>query len=133
MNDDGLDGIVIGKLLELGDDLLGRENYAIEFNHANLGPEAGKRFFIPAAETQVHQRKHTHHEQRKQPAAHQQPNPNARTPFSHNQTSVAPEVSQGKRSDCRVLTYSRSELEKRELDFSTSAMTSRNSGFTSAI
>ncbi len=65
MNDDGLDGIVIGKLFQLGDDLLGRENYAVQFNHRDLGAEARKRFFIPAAETQIDQRKHRHHEQRK--------------------------------------------------------------------
>src|SRR5271169_89436 len=90
MNDDGLDGIVISKFFKLGDDLLGREDYAIEFNHRDLGAEPGKRFFIPAAKTQVHQRKHSHHEQRKQPAAHQQPYPDPRTPFSHNHSSVAP-------------------------------------------
>ena len=84
MNDDGLHGIIIGKLLKLGDDLLGRENYAIEFNHRNPGAEAGKRFFIPAAKTEIYQRKHGHHEQRKQPAAHHKPYPNPRTPFSHN-------------------------------------------------
>src|SRR6267378_7249132 len=89
MNDDGFDGIVLGELLKLWNDLLGRENYAIEFNHGNPGPEAGKRFFILAPKTQVHQRKDSHHEQRKQPAAQQKPYPDPRTPFSHNQTSVA--------------------------------------------
>src|SRR6266403_2529933 len=93
MDDDGLDGVVIGKLLELLDDLLGRENYAIEFNHGNPGPEAGKRFFIPAAKTQEHQREHCDDEQRKQPAAHHKPYPDPRTPFSHDQTSVAPAAS----------------------------------------
>src|SRR5580704_6516393 len=90
MNNDGLDGVVVGKLLKLGDDLLGRENHAIEFDDSNLGTEAGKRLLILAAETQVHQSKYRRHEQRKQTAAHQEPYPNPRTPFSHNQTSVAP-------------------------------------------
>src|SRR6266446_1616066 len=90
MDDDGLDGVVIGKLLELLDDLLGRENYAIEFNHGNPGSEAGKRFFILAAKAQEHQREHCDDEQRKHPAAHEKPYPNPRMPFSHNQTSVAP-------------------------------------------
>src|SRR5208283_4562266 len=91
MNDDGLNGIVIGKLFKLGNDLLGRKNHAVKFNHGNLGAETGKRFFIVAAKTQIHQRKHRDHEQHEQPAAHQEPNPNPRTPFSHNQTSVAPD------------------------------------------
>ncbi len=93
MNDDGLDGIVIGKLLELGDDLLGRKNYAIQLNHGDLGAEAGKRFFLRTAKTQIDQRKHGHREQHKQSTAHQQPNPNPRMPFSHNETSVAPGAS----------------------------------------
>src|ERR1700730_7141821 len=98
MDDDGLDGIVIGKLLKLWNDLLGRENYAIEFHHGNPGPKAGKRLFILAAETQENQRKHCDDEQRKQPAAQQKPYPDPRTPFSHNQTSVAP----GERSKVRL-------------------------------
>ena len=103
MNDDGFDGIVIGKLLQLGDDLFGGKNHAIEIDDGNLGTEAGKRFFrIPAAKTHVDQREHTDGEQHKQPAADQNPHPNPRTLFRHNQMSVAPvnEV-RGKRSDCR--------------------------------
>src|ERR1022692_638785 len=90
MNNDGLNRIVIGKLFELRDDLLGRKNYAVKFNHSDLRAKTGKRFFITAAKAQVHQRKHCHNEQRKQSAAHQKPYPNPRTSLSHNQKSVAP-------------------------------------------
>jgi hypothetical protein len=64
VDDDGLDGIVIGKFLKLRDDLFRRENYAIEIDDSNLGPEAGKRFFIVPAKAQVDQRKDGDYEQR---------------------------------------------------------------------
>ena len=90
MNNDGLDGIVIGKLLELGHDLLGRENYAIEFDHGDLGAEAGKRFFVAAAaKAKVDKSDDGRCKESKQSAAHQKPYPDPRTPFSHNQTSLA--------------------------------------------
>ena len=114
MNDDGFNRIVIGKLLELRDDLLGRENYAIEVDDRDLRAEAGKcssSSWPPKLRyTSVNT---ASHEQRKQPAAHEKPYPNPRTPFSHIQTSVALEIrgeSADKRSDCRVSTYSRSEF-----------------------
>src|SRR5271169_2697311 len=95
MDDDGLDGIVIGKLLELGDYLLGRKNYAIEFNDSNLGAEAGKRLIIAGAKTQIDERKHGHDKQHKQATGDQKPHPNPRTSFSHNETSVAPPTTGG--------------------------------------
>ena len=37
-----------------------RENYAVELDNGNLRPEAGKRFFIMAAKTQIHPVSYTH-------------------------------------------------------------------------
>ena len=65
MNDDGFDGIVVGKLFELGNDLLGREDYAVEFDDANLGAEAGKGIFIGSAKAHIYQRKDRSDKQRK--------------------------------------------------------------------
>ena len=100
MDDDGLDGTVVGELLQLRNDLLGREDHAFQIDDGDLVPEPGECFLIMATETQVNQREDGDHKKSKKPAAHQQPNPYARTSFGHNQTSVAPEV-RGKRSDCR--------------------------------
>ena len=84
VQDDRFDRVVVPEFLELLHDRVGRENYALQIDHANLVAK-GKRGVFARVQGHVHQRKHRQHEQEKGSPANHDPEKGARTLFfSHS-------------------------------------------------
>ena len=74
MQDDGFDGRVVAKFLQLADHRLRRENDAIQVDHADAVAKAAKSGFIaPRMQRQVNQRKHSQHKEEECSSANQNP------------------------------------------------------------
>ena len=86
MNDDGLDGIVVAKLLDLLDHRAGIENDAFQFDYANLVPKTGAQRGVISArmKREVNQREHSQHKEEEGSSSDEYPEQSARTSvFSH--------------------------------------------------
>ena len=74
MQDDGLDGVVVGEFLELGDHRLGLDDHAFEVDDADLVAEAAEGLVsLSAAQAHVNKRKDGQHEEEKGAAADHDP------------------------------------------------------------
>ena len=74
MEDDGLDGIVVGEPLKLRDHRLGLDDDALDVDHANLIAETAKGFLsLSSAQAQVNQREHRENEEEEGASADHDP------------------------------------------------------------
>src|SRR6202034_2765389 len=102
MNNNGLDGRVLGKLLELANHRLRRQNHAVEIDHADAIAEAGHAGVgSTRMQRDVDQREYGQHEEEESSSTDQNPEQCARTSFSHA-GSLAPAPLQGRSNAARA-------------------------------
>ena len=78
VDDDGLDGVIVGEFLQLLHDDLGRKNHALEIHYSDLVAKAGERGLavIPVVHGDVDQREDGENEEKKRSATNKNPEPN---------------------------------------------------------
>src|ERR1700690_1745582 len=107
MQNDGLDGIVVAKLLELRHHHPRIDDDTFQFHHADLVAEAVQRRFFPTCvQGQIHQRKHRQHEEEENSSPNHDPEQCAGTTIlSHtSEGSLAPEEASAAEFRASVLT-----------------------------
>ncbi len=78
VNNDRLDGIVVGKALELANHLIGIENHAVQINDADLVSEGVEPSLLsPRVDRNINQSEHGQHKEEKSASSDDNPEPDA--------------------------------------------------------